>query len=69
MSPVDLDTHRVTCHLDRLLADRDFDECRVADRLASGLGVDNEEEELPVAVCTGPTRSWADLWPTLRHLG
>lgn len=55
--------------LDSIVADRDFDDCRVVDRLASGVEVDNEEEGVPIAICTGPTRSWAVLWPTLRHLG
>ncbi|WP_091180453.1 glycosyltransferase family 39 protein [Microlunatus flavus] len=46
-----------------------FAGCRTVTRLANGTGVDNEEEGEPVAVCTGPTASWADLWPRLRHLG
>ena len=37
-------------------------------RLDNGVDVDNEEQGLPVAVCTGPTASWAVLWPRLHHL-
>jgi putative transcriptional regulator len=33
VSPVDLDTHRVTCHLDRLLADRRMTLTELADRV------------------------------------
>lgn len=33
MSPVDTETHRVTCHLDRLLADRGMTLTELADRV------------------------------------
>ncbi len=33
MSPVDLDVHRVTCHLDRLLAERRMTLTELADRV------------------------------------
>ena len=33
MSPVDLETHRVTCHLDRLLAERQMTLTELADRV------------------------------------
>jgi hypothetical protein len=49
------------------LADR-FGSCTVADRLASGLDINNEEEGQPVAVCTDPRESWSTLRPQLRHL-
>ena len=42
--------------------------CRVVDRLANGVGVDNEEQGEPVAVCTDPRRSWPTLWERLHHL-
>jgi hypothetical protein len=38
------------------------------DHLDSGFDVDNEEEGQPVAVCTGPRKSWQTLWPVIRHL-
>jgi hypothetical protein len=46
----------------------EFTTCIVADRLDSGVGVHNEEEGQPIAVCTGPKQDWATLWPALRHL-
>jgi hypothetical protein len=45
-----------------------FDDCTVRARLDNGVGVDNEEQGLPIAVCTGRTSSWAALWPRLHHL-
>ena len=45
-----------------------FDRCTVRARLDNGVHVDNEEQGLPVAVCTGPTAGWDVLWPRLHHL-
>lgn len=45
-----------------------FARCDVVARLDNGLGVDNEEQGAPVAVCTGPVADWATLWPRFRHL-
>jgi 4-amino-4-deoxy-L-arabinose transferase-like glycosyltransferase len=45
-----------------------FDACSVLARLDDGVGVDNEEQGAPVAVCTDPKLSWAQLWPKLAHL-
>ncbi|WP_255566131.1 glycosyltransferase family 39 protein [Mumia sp. zg.B21] len=45
-----------------------FEECEAVDVLRNGVGVDNEEEGVPVAVCRGPLRPWAELWDDLRHL-
>jgi hypothetical protein len=28
----------------------------------------NEEQGLPIAVCTGPVAPWTQLWPRFRHL-
>ena len=45
-----------------------FRTCQVRGRLDNGLGVDNEEQGLPIAVCTGPVAPWTQLWPRFRHL-
>lgn len=45
-----------------------FDACRTVDRLDNGVGVENEEQGMPVAVCSGPRAPWSELWPRLRHL-
>jgi hypothetical protein len=45
-----------------------FRSCVTTGRLDNGLGVDNEEQGLPVAVCRGPVGGWDAVWPVLRHL-
>ena len=45
-----------------------FASCDVAARLDNGVGVDNEEQDAPVAVCRGPVAPWSELWPRFRHL-
>ena len=45
-----------------------FDRCQVRTHLDDEVEVDNEEQGLPVAVCTGPTAPWSTLWPRLHHL-
>jgi hypothetical protein len=42
--------------------------CDVVDRLDNGVGVDTEEQDAPLAVCTGRKEPWAQVWPRLRHL-
>jgi hypothetical protein len=54
---------------ERLVTAGAFERCVLVDRLASGVGVDNEEEGVPVSICTGRRSPWAELWPTFRHLG
>jgi 4-amino-4-deoxy-L-arabinose transferase-like glycosyltransferase len=45
-----------------------FDRCTVSARLDNGVDVDNEEQGLPIAVCSGPVAPWTVLWPRLHHL-
>jgi Dolichyl-phosphate-mannose-protein mannosyltransferase len=56
----------VGAQLSRLAGE--FATCTVVDQLDSGVGVDNEEEGQPIAICSGPKQDWATLWPVLRHL-
>ncbi|HZJ40201.1 MAG TPA: hypothetical protein VFD20_04550 [Demequina sp.] len=49
-------------------AARYFAECDTDAELDNGVGVDNEEQGMPIAVCTGPRQAWRELWPQLRHL-
>ena len=42
--------------------------CHVVGRLDNGVGVDNEEQGEPIAVCTDPRAPWPRLWDRLRHL-
>lgn len=43
--------------------------CRIRARIHNSAGIDNDEDGAPVAVCSGPRKSWASIWPSLRHLG
>jgi 4-amino-4-deoxy-L-arabinose transferase-like glycosyltransferase len=45
-----------------------FSSCVEETTLDNQLGVDNEEEGQPVAVCRGPLVPWPELWSQLRHL-
>jgi hypothetical protein len=45
-----------------------FASCTVAARLDNGVGVENEEQGQPVAVCREPVAPWSELWPRFRHL-
>jgi len=49
--------------------DRWFGNCRTVAHLRSPDGVDNEEADAPVRVCTSPRGTWPQLWPEFRHLG
>ncbi|GAA2117209.1 glycosyltransferase family 39 protein [Nocardioides bigeumensis] len=45
-----------------------FGSCEIVDELDNGVGVDNEEQGAPVAVCRAPVAPWSELWPEFRHL-
>jgi hypothetical protein len=43
-----------------------FGDCVTLATIDNGVGLNNDEQGLPVMVCQ-PTASWATLWPQLRH--
>lgn len=45
-----------------------FDECELRGELDNGLGVDNEEQGVPITVCTGMRMPWSEAWPRFAHL-
>lgn len=45
-----------------------FDSCDQRASLDNGVDVDNEEQGVPVWLCTGMRTSWTELWPRLAHL-
>lgn len=45
-----------------------FRTCTVVAHLDNGVGVDNEEQGQPVAVCRAPRVGWPVIWRRLRHL-
>lgn len=47
--------------------DAHFGSCEVAVLLDNGVGIPNEEQELPILVCRDPNRPWAELWADLQH--
>lgn len=46
---------------------RHFAHCRTAGHLDDGLGVSNEEQGRPIAICRGPDAPWSRLWAGFRH--
>jgi len=44
-----------------------FRTCTDVDHLDNGVGVDNEEQGQPVAVCRTPIGGWHRVWPRLKH--
>jgi 4-amino-4-deoxy-L-arabinose transferase-like glycosyltransferase len=49
-------------------AHRWFGACAVKSHLDNELGVDNEEQGEPVAICREPLAPWPTLWPRMHHL-
>jgi hypothetical protein len=44
-----------------------FASCTVMVRMDNRVGVDNEEQGEPIAVCRHPVGPWATIWPRFRH--
>ncbi len=44
----------------------EFDRCRTLAVVNNGVGLNNQEQGLPVMLCR-PAAAWAVLWPRLRH--
>jgi hypothetical protein len=66
--PPDGDTSAVVIgDLDDDLLRRDFAGCRVAARIDDGIGLNNNEQDEPVIVCTAERAPWSVIWPGLRH--
>lgn len=45
-----------------------FDSCREVSALDNEVGVENEEQGQPIAVCRDPIGGWSAVWPALKHL-
>jgi hypothetical protein len=65
--PPNGDTVAVLVGIDRQPAERNFTGCRLRTQIDNGQGLDNQEQNAPVLVCTGERRPWSALWPSLRH--
>jgi 4-amino-4-deoxy-L-arabinose transferase-like glycosyltransferase len=46
-----------------------FGVCEQRATLDNGLGLDTQEQGVPVWVCSGPNGPWYDLWPRITRLG
>lgn len=45
-----------------------FERCEIVGALDDGVGVDNEEQGVPLTLCDGPTAPWDEIWADVRHL-
>jgi 4-amino-4-deoxy-L-arabinose transferase-like glycosyltransferase len=52
---------------DPAYVNRYFNDCRIATRLRSPEGIDNDENGTPIWTCRSTRRPWRELWPALRH--
>ena len=57
----------LTGYADGADAAPEFTGCRTLGRIDDGVGLDNQEQGLPLLLCR-PTAPWATLWPRLTHL-
>jgi hypothetical protein len=48
---------------------RSFTGCRLAGRVENSAGVGNDEQGVPIDLCSATRRPWSRIWPDLRHLG
>jgi hypothetical protein len=46
---------------------RFFTGCRQTSRVNTGRDVDNQEQGADIALCSGTTKPWSEIWPDLRH--
>jgi hypothetical protein len=53
----------------RASVDTYWNGCSVAAHVDNGVGADNEEQGVPIWVCAGPKRPWADMWGDLTSYG
>ena len=51
-----------------LLAATSLAACTTVGRLDNGVGVPNEEQGQPIAVCRDVRQPWDVVWPQFRHL-
>jgi hypothetical protein len=58
----------VVGYADDSVRGRLFGACEQQATLDNGLGLDTQEQGVPVWVCGQPPRPWADTWDDVRHL-
>jgi hypothetical protein len=60
------DTSAIAVNVDPALLHREFADVRLVTRFTNGMGVDDDEQGVPVYLATGLTTSWAQAWPAFR---
>jgi 4-amino-4-deoxy-L-arabinose transferase-like glycosyltransferase len=48
-------------------AARLFSSCTVSDHLDNGSDIENEEQDEPIGVCSGPLQPWSVIWKQFQH--
>ncbi|HVD28588.1 MAG TPA: glycosyltransferase family 39 protein [Mycobacteriales bacterium] len=66
--PEDADTV-ITVGLPEEQLARWFGDVETVDRFDNGVGLDNEEQGVPIVVATDRRVPWSEIWPALRRLG
>jgi hypothetical protein len=64
--PPAADTSAVAVNVDPGLLRREFAHVRIIATFWNGLGVDDDEQGVPVYLATGLRSSWAQAWPAFR---
>ena len=64
--PPAADTSALAVNVDPALLHREFAHVRQVATFRNGLGVDDDEQGVPVYLATGLTSSWARAWPAFR---
>jgi hypothetical protein len=60
------DTSAIAVNVDPALLHREFADVRLVTRFTNGMGVDDDEQGVPVYLATGLKTSWAQAWPAFR---
>ena len=61
------DTSAIAVGMDPALLHREFTSVRLVARFWNGLGVNDDEEGVPVYLATGLKTSWAQAWPAFKN--
>jgi hypothetical protein len=64
--PPAADTSAIAVNVDPGLLRREFAHVRMIATFWNGLGVDDDEQGVPVYLATGLKSSWAQAWPAFR---
>jgi hypothetical protein len=67
--PPAADTAAIAVNFDPGLLRREFAHVRQIATFRNGLGVDDDEQGVPVYLATGLKTSWAKAWPAFRDYG